>query len=118
MLFRSARHYWSRVNYISYFGVDDKGYWIDRDFIPGNDNNYNTYNLDMFYTWDFMYGSRFILGWKNWLPGDVSIDGNRYPGYFKNVQQTWLQPMGRELTARLIYFLDYRRLTRHRVVVL
>jgi hypothetical protein len=110
-----ARHYWSRVTYINYFGVDGKGYWIDRDFIAGNDNNYNSYNLDMFYTWDFMYGSRFILGWKNWLPQDVSIDGNRYPGYFKNVQQTWLQPMGREITARLIYFLDYRRFKRQRV---
>jgi hypothetical protein len=108
-----ARHYWSKVNYEKFFLVDENGYWVDRAFIEGNDNNYNAYNLDVFFTWDFMYGSRFILGWKNWLPQEANIDGNRYRGYAKNVQQTLIQPQGRELTARLIYFLDHRRL-RHK----
>ncbi len=107
-----ARHYWSKVNYEKYFLVDDRGNWVDRTYIEGNDNNYNAYNLDIFFTWDFMYGSRFILGWKNWLPQDISFDGNRYQGYLKNMQQSLIQPQGRELTARLIYFLDYRKIRR------
>jgi hypothetical protein len=109
-----ARHYWSNVAYKNYYNVDEKGYWVDRPFIPGNDNNYNTYNLDMFYTWDFMYGSRFILGWKNWMPQDAYIDGGRYPGYLKNLQQVFSIPQGREITARLIYFLDHRKIHRRR----
>ncbi len=105
-----ARHYWSKINYEKFYTVDDQGYWVNRAFIDGNDNNYNAYNLDMFFTWDFMYGSRFIIGWKNWLPQDSYIDGNRYKGYVKNIQQTFIQPQGRELTARLIYFLDHQKL--------
>jgi hypothetical protein len=105
-----ARHYWSKINYEKFYNVDDKGYWVNRAFIDGNNNNYNAYNLDMFFTWDFMYGSRFIIGWKNWLPQDSYIDGNRYKGYVKNMQQTFIQPQGRELTARLIYFLDHQKL--------
>lgn len=105
-----ARHYWSKINYEKFYNVDDQGYWINRAFIDGNNNNYNAYNLDMFFTWDFMYGSRFILGWKNWLPQETNIDGNRYRGYLKNVQQTMTQLQGRELTARLIYFLDHRKM--------
>ncbi len=105
-----ARHYWSKINYEKFYTVDDQGYWINRAFIDGNNNNYNAYNLDMFFTWDFIYGSRFILGWKNWLPQETNIDGNRYRGYLKNVQQTMTQLQGRELTARLIYFLDHRKM--------
>ena len=104
-----ARHYWSHVNYFHFYNVDDKGYWTERPFIAGNDDNYNAYNLDMFYTWDFMYGSRFILGWKNWLPGEANIDGTANPGYLKNMRQVLTKPQGREITARLIYFLDHRK---------
>ena len=107
-----ARHYWSKVTYDHFYNVDENGYWIDRPFISGNDDNYNAYNLDMFYTWDFMYGSRFILGWKNWLPGDAAVDGSTNPGYLKNMRQVLSKPQGRELTARLIYFLDHRKLKR------
>jgi hypothetical protein len=105
-----ARHYWSKINYEQFYTVNDQGYWVDRAFIDGNDNNYNAYNLDIFFTWDFMYGSRFIVGWKNWLPQETNFDGNRYKSYVKNVQQTLTQMQGRELTARLIYFLDHRKM--------
>jgi len=109
-----ARHYWSKVNYERFYNVDENGYWIARPFLNGNDNNYNAFNLDVFYTWDFMYGSRFILGWKNWLPGDQYIDGNKYTKYGDNLRRTLSVPQGKELTARLIYFLDYNRLAKKR----
>jgi hypothetical protein len=107
-----ARHYWSNVHYFNYYNVDEQGNWIDRPFINGNDNNYNAYNLDLFYTWDFKYGSRFILGWKNWLPETVAIDGGQYQGYIKNMRQVFSKPQGREISARLIYFLDHTKMKR------
>ena len=109
-----ARHYWSGVKYEKYFNVDANGYWIDRAFIAGNDNNYNAYNLDLFYTWDFMYGSRLVVGWKNWMPLDRSIDGIRFSKYGQNLAEVFRMPQGKELTARLIYFLDYQKLKRNR----
>ena len=105
-----ARHYWSQVTYEKFFNVDAKGYWISRPFIAGVDNNYNAYNLDVFYTWDFMYGSRLIIGWKNWMPLDYTIDGSRFQTYGKNLGQVFNIQQGKELTARLIYFLDYQKL--------
>ncbi|MEY2640428.1 MAG: hypothetical protein RIR90_1910, partial [Bacteroidota bacterium] len=97
------------------YNVDAQGYWIDRPFIPGNDNNYNAYNLDMFYTWDFMYGSRLIVGWKNWMPLDMAVDGTRFSKYGQNLRQVFSMPQGKEITARLIYFLDYQKLRRKKV---
>jgi hypothetical protein len=107
-----ARHYWSRVTYERFFNIDADGYWIDRAFIPGNDNNYNAFNLDMFYTWDFAYGSRLIIGWKNWMPSDNPIDGSKYTNYLKNLNQVLTRNQGKEITARLIYFIDYQKLKR------
>ena len=112
-----ARHYWSGVTYEKFFNVDTKGNWINRPFIPGVDNNYNAYNLDIFYTWDFKYGSRLIIGWKNWMPLDFSIDGSTFNTYSKNIRQVFQIPQGKELTARLIYFLDYQKLKRKKSIL-
>lgn len=105
-----ARHYWSRVRYVSFFNVKDDGYWADRAFIPGRDQNVNIWNLDMFYTWDFNYGSRLIIGWKNWLGNDFQLNGERFNNYAKNFAQVLQEPHGNELTVRLIWFIDYNKL--------
>jgi hypothetical protein len=57
-----------------------------------------------------MYGSRLIIGWKNWMPLDYTIDGSRFQTYAKNLGQVFNIQQGKELTARLIYFLDYQKL--------
>jgi hypothetical protein len=59
-----------------------------------------------------MYGSRLIVGWKNWMPLDRSIDGMRFSKYGQNLVEVFRMPQGRELTARLIYFLDSQKLKR------
>jgi hypothetical protein len=61
-----------------------------------------------------MYGSRLIVGWKNWMPLDRSIEGLRFNKYGQNLLEVFRIPQGKELTARLIYFLDYQKLRRHR----
>lgn len=107
-----ARHYWSRVQYQSFFNVKDDGFWTDRPFINGKDQNFNVWNLDMFYTWDFNYGSRLIIGWKNWLGNDVQLNGVTYNNYAKNFARVLQEPHGNELTVRLIWFIDYNKLRR------
>lgn len=106
-----SRHYWSKVNYLSFYNVDAKGQQIPRAFINGQDQNFNLYNLDAFFTWDFRLGSRIIAGWKNWLGGE-DIDGQRYNNYFKNFNQSFNVSHGNEVTLRFIYFLDYNQLRR------
>lgn len=110
-----ARHYWNRVRYVSFFNVKDDGYWTDRAFITGRDQNVNIWNLDMFYTWDFNYGSRLIIGWKNWLGNDFQLNGDRFNNYSKNFAQVLQEPHGNELTVRLIWFIDYNKLRRKAV---
>jgi len=107
-----VRHYWSNVmvNRITY--LDDKGYPDESRPIsyPGNTDNINYFNADAFFTWDFRYGSRLIVGYKNSMGDDQRVDGSRYKQYFSNLAQTFNLKHGNELTLRFIYFLDYSQL--------
>jgi hypothetical protein len=109
-----GRHYWNQVHYLSFHKVDAKGNPQPIAFIPGQDDNFNAFNIDAFYTWDFRLGSRLILGWKNWLGNSSAIDGNNFKNYGRNLTRTFDLSHGNELTLRLIYFLDYNQLRRKR----
>ena len=110
-----ARHYWNRVNYISFHNVDNKGYLLSRLFIPGQDENFNVFNVDAFLTWDFRLGSRLILGYKNWLGEEEMVNiGTGRNTYLKNLGNTFDLRHGNEFTVRFIYFLDYNQLRKKR----
>ncbi len=109
-----ARHFWNKVNYISFHDVDAKGYLLPKPFIAGQDENFNVFNLDAFLTWDFRLGSRIILGWKNFLGDDEYIDGLIKRSYLNNFGETFNLAHGNEVTIRFIYFLDYNQLKKKR----
>jgi hypothetical protein len=105
-----TRHYWNTVNYLRFYNVDAKGNHLPRNFIPNQDENYNIFNVDAFFTWDFKPGSRIVAGWKNFLADPELIDGIQYSNYGKNIRRTFDLPHGNEITLRIIYFLDYNQL--------
>ena len=107
-----VRHYWSNVLVKRVVYLDDKGYPDESIPIPftGYTDNINYFNADAFFTWDFRYGSRLIVGYKNSVGDDQRVDGTRYKHYFSNLGQTFNLKHGNELTVRFIYFLDYNQL--------
>jgi hypothetical protein len=109
-----ARHYWNKVNYNSFHDVDTKGYLLPRAFIPGQDENVNIFNLDAFLTWDFRLGSRFIVGYKNWLGDEEVVNLTGKNTYLKNLGEVFDLRHGNELSVRFIYFLDYNQLRKKR----
>lgn len=104
------RHYWSNVVYHHFYDVQTDGYWTDRPFTPGYDLNFNTFNVDMFYTWDFLPGSRITLSWKNALGADVYLDENEYRTYFKNFGKIFNSPHSNEVSLKVVYYIDYLNL--------
>lgn len=108
-----VRHYWSYVPNKRFAYVDDKGLpGIETDIIPTIIDNINFFNADAFFTWDFSYGSRLIVGYKNWLGENESesIDGTINRRYVRNFGKSLDLRHGNELTVRFIYFLDYNQL--------
>lgn len=105
-----ARHYWSKVYYQSFFDVQTDGYWTDRSFASGYDRNFNVFNIDMFFTWDFLLGSRLIIAWKNALGPETYIDGLANNKYTQNFTKIFTVPHSNELSVKVVYFVDYNQL--------
>src|SRR5206468_11044256 len=89
-----VRHYWNMVHYNSFYNVDYNGNYIPRPFIADQDQNYNVFNLDAFFTWDFKPGSRMIIGWKNWLGNSYSVNGIKYINYANILVETVAMSLG------------------------
>lgn len=108
-----VRHYWSNVLIKRTAYLDNKGLPVMETPFSGVDN-VNFFNTDAFLTWDFRYGSRLILGYKNWLGDDQAygVDGNTYKRYLSNFGRTFNLRHGTEATVRFIYFLDYSQFKR------
>ena len=108
------RHYWSLVNNTNFYDLKPDGYWTEKAFIPGANLNSNIFTMDMFYTWDFLPGSRLTIAWKNALGSNVRIDPYKYMTYVKNFGQAVDNPHSNEVTVKLVYFIDYLKLKRRR----
>ena len=106
------RHYWSALQNTSFYNLKEDGYWNERAFIPDKNINYNTFNVDMFYTWDFLLGSRLTIAWKNALGSNVKVDPYSNQTYFKNFGRAVDNPHSNEVTVKIVYFLDYLKLKR------
>lgn len=102
-----VRHYWSLLHNTGFFNLKPDGYWNEVAFVPGQDLNYNTFNVDMFYTWDFLPGSRLTISWKNALGGNVAIDPYKNISYFRNFGEVLNNPHSNEVTVKVVYFIDY-----------
>ncbi|MGN6297607.1 MAG: DUF5916 domain-containing protein [Ginsengibacter sp.] len=107
------RHYWSNVVYHHFYDVKEDGYWTETNFYAGQDLNFNALNIDMFYTWDFLPGSRLTLSWKNALGAEVYLDETQYRTYFRNFNQILRSPHSNELSLKVVYYLDYLTLRKH-----
>ena len=101
------RHYWSQLKNTNFYNLNADGYWRDTTFFANENLNFNTFNVDMFFTWDFLPGSRLTIGWKNALGNNVSINPYTNMTYFKNFGKVVDNPHSNELTLKIVYFLDY-----------
>ena len=104
------RHNWSKVPYKSFASVDVDGNTIPRPYINDLDENVNFFNIDAFLSWDFKLGCNLTVGYKNWIGDTEAINGILYDRYLNNFAKSYSVPHGNELTAKLIYFLDYNQL--------
>ena len=108
------RHYWSLLANTNFYNLKSDGYWNEIPFIPNRNVNFNTFNIDMFYTWDFLLGSRLTIAWKNALGGNVIIDPYTNMKYFKNLGEVITNPHSNEITLKVVYYLDYLKLQRRK----
>lgn len=109
-----VRHNWTRVENKNFYKIKKDGYWYEVPFVNGLDKNFNAFNIDMIYTWDFKWGSRLTLGWKNALGSNVNLNAYENTTYGKNIIRVFTNPHSNEATIKIVYYLDYLDLNKKR----
>ncbi|NCD69412.1 DUF5916 domain-containing protein [Mucilaginibacter agri] len=105
-----ARHYWSKLNNKQFYNLSPDGALVDltsTNFNHDNDQNFNTWNLDMIYAWVFSPGSELSLAWKG--SSQTNTDQARN-GYLYNLHDTFTQPQNNNFSIKVLYYIDYQSL--------
>ena len=107
----SLRNFWSTVNYDSrpYFLQEDGTLEIQNNTYEelglGDSNvNFNTWNLDLNYTWQVGPGSFLTALYRNQL---FNSSTNSQDNYFESLGNLFDQDINHILSVRLQYFIDY-----------
>lgn len=109
-----VRHNWTKVDYKSfYFLTPDGNYAPPGLYNPTNkDINFNTFNVDLVYSWNFAPGSFMTLMWKNEIYKEDAIVDNAFLNYADNLDYMINLPQTNSISFKVSYYLDYKYLTR------
>jgi hypothetical protein len=102
-----ARHYWSKVEQLQLYDLNDDGTLIPSshaNVVPLIHQNFNIFNVDAVYTLQFAPGSFINIVWKD---QSFTFDDAINYTYFKNVDRTISAPQNNNLSLKVIYYLDY-----------
>jgi hypothetical protein len=105
-----ARHYYKQGKYNSFYTLQDNGCLVSNTSYPENEDfAFNSFNVDMVFSWIFAPGSSLNVVWKNEIVGENdNVDGN----YFDNLDATFQEPQLNNISLKVLYYIDYQRLTR------
>jgi hypothetical protein len=104
-----ARHYYSQGKYDSFYSLLDKGYLKPMEnYEQNHDFSFNTFNIDMVFSWIFAPGSSLNLVWKNEITNETDIASENY---FSNFNDTFREPQLNNISVKVLYYIDYQSLT-------
>ncbi len=102
LIFR-ARHYWSLVEYDSYFELLEDGRLGTSSYDTNHDVNFNAFNIDMTFRWNFAPGSEISVNWKNSV---YTSDRQLVHFYWDNLRNTLDSPQINSLSIKVLYYFD------------
>lgn len=99
------RHYWSQVDYNSYFTLNNDGSLSDSYYNKNHDINFNVFTADAQFVWYFAPGSELSIVWKNSIN---AYNNSMITNYFDNLDVTFRTPQANSFSIRVLYYLDYQ----------
>ena len=104
-----ARHYYSQAKYESFYTLLNTGYLeTHENYTQNHDFSFNTFNIDMVFAWIFAPGSSLNFVWKNEITGETD---NALGNYYSNFDNTFREPQLNNISLKVLYYIDYQRLT-------
>lgn len=103
----SFRHYFSEVHYRSFETLNEDGSVTDTDLFNENrDGTFNSWNVDLRYSWWFAPGSQITLLYRNAVGNYLEESGI---GFSKNFERLFNEPMINSISLKLTYYIDYNQ---------
>lgn len=104
----NIRYLWTTVNYNEFYNLSDgKLNLIERQ--DDLDLNFNSWNMDMRYSWWFSPASELVILYRNAL---LNLNNEIGQSLGENVQGLFGLPQANNLSIRFTYFLDYNAVFR------
>lgn len=101
----NLRYYWSYTENRDYFSLTDRGYLLPANY-QANDTNFNTWNLDLSYSWWFAPGSQISVLYRNNASSAVpEINKN----LSTNLSQLFKDNLQNVFSVSIRYFIDYNQ---------
>jgi len=107
------RHYVSNVHYRDFSRLHPGGEETPVAYERNRDNTFNAFNVDAVYSWWFAPGSQVSVVWKNASASFFEANAAT-PLYFDNLNNTINTPHNNSVSVKVLYYLDYLTLRRHR----
>lgn len=105
----NMRHYWSRAEYQQFYELTRQGGLLPatperNGNLSFNNINYNTFNIDLVYSWRFAPGSELMVVWKNAIEERQQEIQKRY---IENMNKMLQAPQNNNFSVKLLYYIDY-----------
>ena len=99
-----TRHYWSTIDNLSFYELNNDG---GLQGINNNDNkniNFNTWNMDLNFSWEYRPGSLLSIVWQNQLTQETDIFNDLF---FENINDFFKEATTNSFSIKFTYYLDY-----------
>jgi len=101
------RHYYTDVTYDKFFTLENDGELTsDNTYSENHNATYNSWNIDLRFSWWFAPGSQLSLLYRNAIEGYDQISDMSFRD---NFDYLFDQPQLNSISLRVSYFLDYNR---------
>jgi hypothetical protein len=101
----SFRHYFSEVDYKNFYTLNQNGTLAENStFNNRSDITFNTWNIDLRYSWWFAPGSQLTLLYRNAISNFLPNSGLNFN---KNFDNLFNEPMANNISLKMTYYIDY-----------
>ncbi len=104
------RHYFSEADYTQFYTLEENGDLTVKEEHENTHNvTFNTWNLDLRFSWWFAPGSQMTLLYRNSMDSYLQ---ESHQNFDENFDHLFNSPQLNTLSLRISYFLDYNRIKR------
>lgn len=101
------RHYLSEVSYKNFHTLNEDGTTSETNLFTGNpDGTFNSWNVDLRFSWWFAPGSQLTLLYRNAVGNYLQESGI---GIKENFDRLFREPIANNISLKLTYYIDYNQ---------